>query len=111
MPYSIVQSQEIFRFLVSDYYNKLKGEKIRPRTVDLIVADGETTDSVLSQSGGEQSETSMTETRSSATAPPARERTVAGAESVLRPVSYHTRGELQTNTLDYETEKLLMFSK
>ena len=114
LQYNIVQWQEIFRFLVSDYYNKLKGEKIRPRTVDLIVADGETTDSALSQSGGDQSETSMTETRSSAPGPLAREMTVAGPECVLRPVSCHTQKaivELQTHTLDYETEKLLMFSK
>ena len=97
---------------------KLKWEKGRPKTIDLIVTDGETTESVFSQSGdqsetsqpGDQSETGgITETTTKE--PPAQ----AGPESiVLRPVSVQTQkviDEFQTNTLDYETEKLLIFSK
>jgi len=122
--YSLMHRDSFARFLVSDYYMKLKWEKGRPKTIDLIVTDGETTESVFSQSGdqsetsqpGDQSETGgITETTTKE--PPAQEveMTEAGPESsVLRPVSVQTQkviDEFQTNTLDYETEKLLIFSK
>ena len=97
-----------FRFLVSDYYMKLKGEKNRGKSIDVIVADNETSETTDSADIlGDQSETNSK-------APPALEMTAAGPEVVLRQVSCQTQkalDELQTQTLDYETEKLLLFSK
>ena len=90
---------------------KLKQEKSRGR-VDVIVADGETTETDLDSMDilGDQPET----TENTIQAPPALEMSLAGAECVLRQVSGQTQralDDLQTETLDYETEKLLMFSK
>ena len=96
------QPGSFFRFLVSDYYMKLKGEKNRGKSIDVIVADNETSETTDSADIlGDQSA-------------PALEMTAAGPEVVLRQVSGQTQkalDELQTQTLDYETEKLLLFSK
>ena len=90
---------------------KLKQEKSRGR-VDVIVADGETTETDLDSTDilGDQPETPENTIK----AHPVVEMSGAEAESVLRPVSGQTQrvlDELQTETLDYETEKLLIFSK
>jgi len=111
--YSLMHRDSFARFLVSDYYMKLKREKSRAKG-DVIVADGETTETDPDSADilGDQSETVITE--ATIKAPPAREIPAAGGKPELRPVSGQTQkvlDELQTETLDFETEKLLMFSK
>ena len=86
---------------------KLKREKSRAKG-DVIVADGETTETSYEL---ESDQPEITETT---TAPPSVETALTGAESLMKPGSdMERRGldELQTKTLDYETEKLLIFSK
>ena len=83
---------------------ELKREK---RRANVIVVDGETSETTDSADLlSDQSE--ITETTIPAPIK-ALEMSVAGAESILRPVSQTQI--LQTETLDYETEKLIIFSK
>ena len=83
---------------------ELKREK---RRANVIVVDGETSETTDSADLlSDQSE--ITETTIPAPIK-ALEMSVAGAESILRPVSQTQ--VLQTETLDYETEKLIFFSK
>ena len=85
---------------------ELKREKKRAKA-DVIVADGETSETTDSADLlSDQSE--ITETTIPAPIK-ALEMSVAGAETILRPVSQTQI--LQTETLDYETEKLIIFSK
>jgi len=83
---------------------ELKREK---RRANVIVADGETSETTDS-ADLLSDQTEITETTIPA---PIRalEMSVAGAETILRPVSQTQI--LQTETLDYETEKLIFFSK
>ena len=83
---------------------ELKREK---RRANVIVVDGETSETTDSADLlSDQSE--ITETTIPAPIK-ALEMSVAGAETILRPVSQTQI--LQTETLDYETEKLIIFSK